>query len=200
MESLEIKTLIKLMSKIPGLGPRSARRAVLTLLQKPENKMIPLAEMMLKTAKLIKSCEICGNIDISNPCFICQDNKRETKTICIVEEIADLWAIERVGIYKGRYHVLGGVLSAIDGVSAEDLKISQLLNHIKNTEAEEIILATSSTVAGQTTSYYISDLLKENKIKITRLAQGMPMGGELDYLDEGTIGAALNLRQRVNRE
>ena len=200
MESVEIKTLIKLMSKVPGLGPRSARRAVLTLLQNPEKKMIPLAEMMLKTANSIKLCSMCSNIDVHDPCLICQDDKREHSTICVVEEIADLWAIERTGIYKGRYYVLGGVLSALDGISSEDLKISQLLNYIKNNSVEEVILATSATVAGQTTSYYILDFLKDEKIKITKLAQGMPMGGELDYLDEGTIGAALNLRQIINED
>ena len=200
MESVEIKTLIKLMSKVPGLGPRSARRAVLTLLQNPEKKMIPLAEMMLKTANSIKLCSMCSNIDVHDPCLICQDDKREHNTICVVEEIADLWAIERTGIYKGRYYVLGGVLSALDGVRSEDLKISQLLNHINNNSVNEVILATSATVAGQTTSYYILDLLKDKKIKITKLAQGMPMGGELDYLDEGTIGAALNLRQIINED
>ena len=197
MESIEIKTLISLMSKIPGLGPRSARRAILTLLQDPEKKLIPLAEQMLLTAKKIKLCNICGNIDVHDPCLICKDDKREIKTICIVEEISDLWAIERAGTYKGRYHVLGGVLSAIDGITAEDLKVNKLLEVIKKNEVAEVILATSVTVAGQTTSYYISDLLKEEKVKVTRLAQGIPMGGELDYLDEGTIGAALSLRQPV---
>jgi recombination protein RecR len=200
MESTEIKSLIKLMSKIPGLGPRSARRAVLSLLQNPRKKLIPLAETMLQTAKQIKLCSTCGNIDVYNPCLICVDEQRDSTTICIVEEIADLWAIERSKIYKGRYHVLGGVLSAIDGITAEDLRIDQLINHIKKIKVKEVILATSATVAGQTTSYYISDLLKNMEIKITRLAQGVPMGGELDYLDEGTIGSAISLRHPITKK
>ena len=200
MESSEIKLLISLMSKIPGLGPRSARRAVLSLIQNPQKKLIPLADSMLKTAKQIKLCNVCGNIDVKNPCSICLDEKRNNEIICIVEEIGDLWAIERSGIYKGKYHILGGVLSAIDGISAEDLRINQLIDHVTNIKAQEVILAMSATVAGQTTSYYVLDLLKQLDLKVTKLAHGMPMGGELDFLDDGTISAALNLRQPALKE
>ena len=200
MESSEIKLLISLMSKIPGLGPRSARRAVLSLIQNPQKKLIPLADSMLKTAKQIKLCNVCGNIDVKNPCSICLDEKRNNEIICIVEEIGDLWAIERSGIYKGKYHILGGVLSAIDGISAEDLRINQLIDHVTNIKAQEVILAMSATVAGQTTSYYVLDILKKLDLKVTKLAHGMPMGGELDFLDDGTISAALNLRQPALKE
>jgi len=200
MESSEIKLLINLMSKIPGLGPRSARRAVLSLIQNPQKKLIPLADSMLKTAKQIKLCNVCGNIDVKDPCSICLDEKRNNEIICIVEEIGDLWAIERSGIYKGKYHILGGVLSAIDGISAEDLRINQLINHVTNIKAQEVILAMSATVAGQTTSYYVLDILKKLDLKVTKLAHGMPMGGELDFLDDGTISAALNLRQPALKE
>ena len=200
MESSEIKLLISLMSKIPGLGPRSARRAVLSLIQNPQKKLIPLADSMLKTAKQIKLCNVCGNIDVKNPCSICLDEKRNNEIICIVEEIGDLWAIERSGIYKGKYHILGGVLSAIDGISAEDLRINQLIDHVTNIKAQEVILAMSATVAGQTTSYYVLDILKKLDLKVTKLAHGMPMGGELDFLDDGTISAALNFRQPALKE
>ena len=176
MESSEIKLLINLMSKIPGLGPRSARRAVLSLIQNPQKKLIPLADSMLKTAKQIKLCNVCGIIDVKNPCSICSDSKRNNEIICIVEEIGDLWAIERSGIYKGKYHILGGVLSAIDGISAEDLRINQLIDHVTNIKAQEVILAMSATVAGQTTSYYVLDILKKLDLKVTKLAHGMPMG------------------------
>ena len=195
MESAEIKNLIKLMSKIPGLGPRSARRSVLNLIKNPEKLMLPLANSLIQVSESIRLCSICGNIDADIICGICKDEKRDKNIICVVEEIADLWALERSSNYKGRYHILGGVLSAIDGIKPEDLRIKDLLENIKINNIKEVILATSATLAGQTTSFYITDLLEGKDIIISRLAQGIPIGGELDYLDDGTIGAALDSRR-----
>ena len=194
MESEEIKNLIKLMSKIPGLGPRSARRSVLSLIKNPEKLMLPLAHSLIQVSESIKLCSVCGNIDSDTICGICKDEKRDKNIICVVEDITDLWALERSSSYKGRYHILGGVLSAIDGINPEDLRIKELLENIRLNKVKEVILATSATLAGQTTSFYIMDLLEGEGIIISRLAQGIPMGGELDYLDDGTIGAALDSR------
>ena len=195
MESEEIKNLIKLMSKIPGLGPRSARRSVLSLIKNPEKLMLPLAHSLIQVSESIKLCSVCGNIDSDTICGICKDEKRDKNIICVVEDITDLWALERSSSYKGRYHILGGVLSAIDGINPEDLRIKELLENIRLNNVKEVILATSATLAGQTTSFYIMDLLEGEGIMISRLAQGIPMGGELDYLDDGTIGAALDSRR-----
>ena len=195
MESDEIKNLIKLMSKIPGLGPRSARRSVLSLIKNPEKLMLPLAHSLIQVSESIKLCSVCGNIDSDTICGICKDEKRDKNIICVVEDITDLWALERSSSYKGRYHILGGVLSAIDGINPEDLRIKELLENIRLNNVKEVILATSATLAGQTTSFYIMDLLEGEGIIISRLAQGIPMGGELDYLDDGTIGAALDSRR-----
>ena len=195
MESEEIKNLIKLMSKIPGLGPRSARRGVLSLIKNPEKLMLPLANALIEVSSNIKLCSICGNIDSDNICGICKDEKRDKATICVVEDISDLWALERSSNFKGRYHILGGVLSAIDGVNPEDLRIKELLENITTNKVTEVILATSATIAGQTTSFYITDLLEGKDVIVSKLAQGIPMGGELDYLDDGTIGAALDSRR-----
>ena len=195
MESEEIKNLIKLISKIPGLGPRSARRGVLSLIKNPEKLMLPLANALIEVSSNIKLCSICGNIDSDSICGICKDEKRDKATICVVEDISDLWALERSSNFKGRYHILGGVLSAIDGVNPEDLRIKELLENINTNKVTEVILATSATVAGQTTSFYITDLLESKDVIVSRLAQGIPMGGELDYLDDGTIGAALDSRR-----
>ena len=195
MESAEIKNLIKLMSKIPGLGPRSARRSVLNLIKNPEKLMLHLANSLIQVSESIRLCSICGIIDADIICGICKDEKRDKNIICVVEDIADLWALERSSNYKGRYHILGGVLSAIDGIKPEDLRIKDLLENIKINNIKEVILATSATLAGQTTSFYITDLLEGKGIIISRLAQGIPMGGELDYLDDGTIGVALDSRR-----
>jgi recombination protein RecR len=195
MESEEIKNLIKLMSKIPGLGPRSARRGVLSLIYNPAKLMLPLANAMIDVSSNIKLCSICGNIDSDSICGICKDEKRDKATICVVEDISDLWALERSSNFKGRYHILGGVLSAIDGVNPEDLRIKELLENITINKVTEVILATSATIAGQTTSFYITDLLEGKDVIVSKLAQGIPMGGELDYLDDGTIGAALDSRR-----
>jgi len=198
MENDEINNLINLMAKIPGLGPRSARRGVLSLIKNPDKLMLPLANKLIEAAKNIKTCQICGNLDTTETCKICLDDSRDKNIICVVEDISDLWALERTSSYKGLYHVLGGVLSAIDGVNPEDLNIKKLIKTIKSNNVKEVILATSATLAGQTTSYYISDLLEGLDIIISRLAQGIPIGGELDYLDDGTIGAALNSRKIIN--
>ena len=198
MENDEINNLINLMAKIPGLGPRSARRGVLSLIKNPDKLMLPLANKLIEAAKNIKTCQICGNLDTTETCKICLDDSRDKNIICVVEDISDLWALERTSSYKGLYHVLGGVLSAIDGVNPEDLNIKKLIKTIKSNNIKEVILATSATLAGQTTSYYISDLLEGLDIIISRLAQGIPIGGELDYLDDGTIGAALNSRKIIN--
>ncbi len=198
MKNDDINILINLISKIPGLGPRSARRSVLRLIKNPEKLMLPLADKLIEVAQKVKICEICGNLDIDKICSICMDQDRDLSKICVVEDISDLWALERSGSYKGRYHVLGGVLSAIDGVNPEDLNIKKLIKNIKSNDIKEVILATSATLAGQTTSYYISDLLKNTTVIISRLAQGIPIGGELDYLDDGTIGTALTSRKIIN--
>ena len=198
MKNDDINILINLISKIPGLGPRSARRSVLRLIKNPEKLMLPLADKLIEVAQKVKICEICGNLDIDKICSICMDQDRDLSKICVVEDISDLWALERSGSYKGRYHVLGGVLSAIDGVNPEDLNIKKLIKNIKSNDIKEVILATSATLAGQTTSYYISDLLKNTTVIISRLAQGIPIGGELDYLDDGTIETALTSRNIIN--
>ena len=200
MESKEIKNLITLMAKLPGLGPRSARRGVLNLIKNPEKLMLPLAKALIQVSENIKLCSICGNIDSDDICGICKDDKRDKKIICVVEDITDLWALERSNTYKGRYHILGGVLSAIDGINPEDLRIKELINNIKENNVEEVILATSATLAGQTTSFYITDLIKDMNITVSRLAQGIPIGGELDYLDDGTIGAAIDSRKILNNK
>ena len=199
MESQEIKNLIKLMAKIPGLGPRSARRGVLNLIKNPEKLMLPLAKSLIQVSENIKLCSVCGNIDSDSICGICKDEKRDKNTICVVEDITDVWALERSNTYRGRYHILGGVLSAIDGVNPEDLRVKELIDNIKINEVKEVILATSATLAGQTTSFYITDLLEDMNVTISRLAQGIPIGGELDYLDDGTIGAALDSRKILNK-
>ncbi len=201
MSSPEIERLIGLLAKLPGLGPRSARRAVLHLLKRKDSLMLPLAAVLDETAAAICACGTCGNLDSRNPCGICADPGRDDSQICVVEEVADLWALERAGAFRGRYHVLGGVLSALDGVGPEDLNITGLLARAEASEAKpkvkEVILALSATVDGQTTSHYITERLVGVDVDVTRLAHGMPVGGELDYLDDGTIAAALKARRPV---
>jgi recombination protein RecR len=191
----EIERLIQLLSKLPGLGPRSARRAALALLKKRETLLEPLADAMAKAASALKTCGNCGNLDTTNPCLICRDGSRETGVICVVEDVADLWALERAGVFRGRYHVLGGALSALDGVTPERLNLPTLLERVKTGGANEIILAMNATVEGQTTAHYLLDALEAYGVKITRLAHGVPVGGELDYLDEGTLSAAFKARR-----
>ena len=192
----EIDHVIQLLARLPGLGPRSARRAALHLVNKRESLMRPLATALGQAADAIEICTTCGNLDTRDPCAICSDPKRDPGLICVVEQVADLWALERAGVYKGRYHVLGGVLSAIDGVGPEDLNIGSLSDRCR-TGVSEVILATNLTVDGQTTAHFITDRLADFPVKVTRLAHGVPVGGELDYLDDGTLGAALNARQSL---
>ena len=191
----EIERLIQLLAKLPGLGPRSARRAALVLLKKRETLLEPLADAMAKAAAALKSCSVCGNLDTTDPCAICRDAERHNGNICVVEDVADLWALERASVFKGRYHVLGGALSALDGVTPERLNMPALLARVKNGGVSEVILVMNATVEGQTTAHYLLDALEPLGVKITRLAHGVPVGGELDYLDEGTLSAAFKARR-----
>ena len=195
MTGPEIEKLIQLLARLPGLGPRSARRAALYLLKRRDNVLLPLVDALKSAAENIRTCSICGNLDTSDPCSICADAKRDAGLICVVEEVGDLWAIERANAFKGRYHVLGGVLSALEGVSPEDLNIAKLIERAR--DAREVILATNATVEGQTTAHYITDRLAGTRASVTRLAHGVPVGGELDYLDDGTLTAALRARRAV---
>ena len=193
----EIDHLVRLVSKLPGLGLRSARRIVLHLLNNKEKEMFVLSNEIRDVAERVKFCAICGNMDTSEECYICKDEKREETTICVVENVGDLWAIERSGVFSGRYHVLGGVLSALDNIGPDDLKINSLIERAKSEKIKEVILANSATVDGQTTAHYIADQLGDSNVILSRLAQGLPMGGELDFLDDGTITQALKARSQV---
>ena len=190
----EIERLIQLMSKLPGLGPRSARRAALALLKKRDTLLEPLAGAMQDAARAIRDCEICGNLDTTSPCGICSDSRRDGHILCVVEDVADLWALERAGVFRGRYHVLGGALSALDGVTPDKLNVAGLTARTQS-GVDEVILAMNATVEGQTTAHYLMDLL--TYVKVTRLAHGVPVGGELDYLDEGTLSAAFKARRSL---
>ena len=192
----EIERLVQLLARVPGLGPRSARRAVLHLIGKREELLTPLAAAMQVARDRILTCSACGNIDTSDPCAICNDAERDKKTLVVVETVADLWALERAGALNACYHVLGGVLSPLDGVGPDDLNMADLVARAAAQDIREVILAVNATVDGQTTAHYIIDLLSHLPIKITRLAHGVPVGGELDYLDEGTLTAAV--RQRTS--
>ncbi len=193
----EIEELIQLLSKLPGLGPRSARRAALHLIKKREQLLLPLARAMSEAAGKIAICTECGNIDTAQPCAICADATRDASLICVVEEVADLWALERARIVRSRYHVLGGTISPLDGRGPDDLTIAKLIERAHAPGVCEIILALNATVEGQSTAHYIAAELEGAGVKITRLARGVPIGGELDYLDEGTLAAAIKLRQPV---
>ena len=190
----EIERLIQLLAKLPGLGPRSARRAALVLLKKRDLLLEPLAAAMAEAAAATRSCEICGNLDTASPCTICRDPRRDPHLLCVVEDVADLWALERASVFRGRYHVLGGALSALDGITPERLNVTGLLERVKH-GVDEVILAMNATVEGQTTAHYLMDLLGD--LKVTRLAHGVPVGGELDYLDEGTLSAAFKARRAL---
>lgn len=192
-----IETLIELMARLPGLGPRSARRAVLAMLKRRGQVMAPLAQSLAEVALKARDCHDCGNISTSEICPICADPARATGEICVVEDVSDLWALERAGVFKGRYHVLGGTLSALDGLGPEELGIPRLLRRVGEEEITEVILALNATVDGQTTAHYIADALATTEAQITTLAQGVPIGGDLDYLDDGTIGAALRARRKL---
>lgn len=199
MTSADINDLIRMLARLPGVGPRSARRLALTLLTGRETLMKPLMMQMDKTYAGIRTCHACGNLDSSDPCHICTDQRRNRSVVCVVQGIADIWAIERTRVFDGLYHVLGGVLSAIDGVKPDNLRIGELLDRVKSDGTQEVVLALSATVDGQTTAHYLADRLKDAGVRITRLAHGMPVGGELDYLDDGTLTTALKSRTAVNR-
>jgi recombination protein RecR len=190
----EIERLVQLLARLPGLGPRSARRAALHLIKKREELLGPLGEAMRVAHERVGACSICGNIDTSDPCTICQDSRRDAGLLVVVETVSDLWALERARLLPARYHVLGGVLSPLDGVGPDDLNIARLVDRVRDGGVREAILAVNATVDGQTTAHYIADLLAPSGVMITRLAHGVPVGGELDYLDEGTLAAALERR------
>ena len=193
----EIERLVQLLAKLPGLGPRSARRAALALLKRKETLMQPLAAALEETARTIKTCSTCGNLDSTNPCAVCADPRRDGTLICVVEDVADLWALERAGVFRGRYHVLGGTLSALDGRGPDQLNLGSLVERVRKGEIKEVVLGLNATVEGQTTAHYVTDLIAPLGIAVTRLAHGVPVGGELDYLDEGTLAAAFAARRSM---
>jgi recombination protein RecR len=199
MTMSDLERVIQLLARLPGLGPRSARRAALKMIQKPETLMLPLAAALQQAAENIRACGTCGNLDVSDPCAICRDPARDPALVCVVEDLGDLWALERSGAFKGLYHVLGGTLSALDGRGPEQLNLARLLERVQGgPEAgrpSEVILALSATVDGQTTAHYIAERLAGTGVTVSRLAHGVPVGGELDYLDDGTLSAALKARR-----
>lgn len=197
MSGPEIERMIQLLAKLPGLGPRSARRAALHLIKRRDAMLVPLARAMTDAADHVRTCSICGNFDSNDPCAICADARRDPSVICVVEDVAGLWALERSNAFRGRYHVLGGVLSALDGIGPDDLNITGLVARAAQPDVREVILATGVTVDGQTTAHYIADRLAGCDVVISGLAHGIPVGGELDYLDDGTISAALRARRPV---
>ena len=192
----DIDALIEMMAKLPGLGPRSARRAVLHLIRKRSLQLAPLSDLMQKVAATARECLNCGNIGTSDICDICTAEKRANGEICVVEDVADLWAMERSGVFKGRYHVLGGTLSALDAIGPQELRIPRLIDRVASEGITEVILALNATIDGQTTAHYIADQL-DGQVRLTSLAQGVPIGGELDYLDDGTITAAMRARKQL---
>jgi recombination protein RecR len=198
MASSEIEALTQALAKLPGLGPRSARRAVLHLLKKRETALEPLRAALTAVGDRLTNCETCGNIDTANPCGICVDPRRDSRALCVVEEVADLWALDRSRLFPGRFHVLGGRLSALDGVRPEDLTIAQLIRRIEDGGIDEVVLAMNATLEGQTTAHYIAERIEQFPVRITQLAHGLPVGGELDYLDEGTLAQALRARRPVS--
>ncbi len=191
----EIERLIQLLSRLPGLGPRSARRAALRLVEKRESLLIPLGQAMAEAAAKVRTCSVCGNFDTIDPCAICADHRRDPTMLCVVEDVAGLWAMERTGSFKGRYAVLGGLLSALDGIGPEDLGIESLVARALDPAITEVILATPATVEGQTTAHYVAERLAQCNVTVSGLAHGVPVGGELDHLDDGTITAALRARR-----
>lgn len=191
----EIERLIALLAKLPGMGPRSARRAALALLKKREQLLVPLAASMQETADRVRACSVCGAPDTREPCTLCSDNARDNGLICVVEEAGALWAMERSGAWRGRYHVLGGLLSALDGIGPEDLRVAELVGRARDAEVREVVLALPATVDGQTTAHYLAERLAGASVEVTSLARGVPVGGELDWLDDGTIVQALRARR-----
>jgi len=192
----EIERLIQLLARLPGLGPRSARRAALHLIKKKDALMVPLSSAMAEAVDVIGVCDTCGNIDTSDPCSMCSDPRRDTSTLVVVEDVSDLWALQRANVLNASYHVLGGTLSPLDGIGPDDLSIDKLVDRVSTGEVKEVIIAVNATVEGQTTAHYITDQLDGLQVTISRLAHGVPVGGELDYLDEGTLTAAMRARTR----
>ncbi len=197
MASQEIETLTQALSRLPGLGPRSARRAVLWLIKRRETSLVQLLEALDAVREGLVECATCGNVDTTNPCAICADPRRDARQLCVVEDVADLWALDRARLFTGRYHVLGGRLSALEGVRPEDLTIGRLLERVSQGGIDEVVLAMNATLEGQTTAHYIAERLEAYPVRITQLAHGLPVGGELDYLDEGTLAQALRARRPV---
>lgn len=197
MQGKEIEKLTKIIAKLPALGTRSARRIVLQLLKKKETALLPLITALQEVADNVKKCPICGNFDTQEPCSVCQDTTRDKETVCVVQDVADLWAMEKVGLYRGQYHVLGGILSALDGVTPDDLNVEGLFARLPSGVIKEVILALPATIDGQITAHYLLSRLKEFPVKVTTLAQGIPLGAELDYMDDGTIQLALSARKEL---
>lgn len=197
MASQEIEALVTALSRLPGLGPRSARRAVLHLLKKREGALTPLLRALEGVNERLSTCDTCGNVDTRNPCGICSDPRRDARMLCVVEDVPDLWALERSRLFPGRFHVLGGRLSALEGVRPEDLAIDSLISRVAGGEIDEVVLAMNATLDGQTTSHYVAERLEQHPVRITQLAHGLPVGGELDYLDDGTLAQALRARRPV---
>ena len=198
MASEEIEALAGALARLPGLGPRSARRAVLHLMKKRETALQPLLSALKSVSEKLSTCSICGNVDTSDPCSICRDVRRDEKMLCVVEEVADLWALDRSRLFPGRYHVLGGRLSALEGVRPEDLTIDQLVSRVSKGGIDEVVLAMNATLEGQTTAHYVAERLEGFPIRLSQLAHGLPVGGELDYLDEGTLAQALRARRPIS--
>lgn len=195
MASQEIETLTSALSRLPGLGPRSARRAVLWLIKRRETSLVQLLEALDAVREGLVECQTCGNVDTSDPCAICTDQRRDMRSLCVVEDVADLWALDRSRLFAGRYHVLGGRLSALDGIRPEDLTVAKLIERVAAGGIDEVVLAMNATLEGQTTAHYIAERLETFPVRITQLAHGLPVGGELDYLDEGTLAQALRARR-----
>jgi recombination protein RecR len=197
MASQEIEALAGALARLPGLGPRSARRAVLHLMKRRENSLQPLLAALQNVADKLSTCSTCGNVDTADPCSICRDARRDERSLCVVEEVADLWALDRSRLFPGRYHVLGGRLSALEGVRPDDLNIDGLLRRVSAGGIDEVVLAMNATLEGQTTAHYLAERLEKHPVRLTQLAHGLPVGGELDYLDEGTLAQALRARRPV---
>jgi recombination protein RecR len=197
MASQEIEALAGALARLPGLGPRSARRAVLHLMKRRENALQPLLSALQNVADKLSTCSTCGNVDTADPCTICRDQRRDERSLCVVEEVADLWALDRSRLFPGRYHVLGGRLSALEGVRPDDLNIDGLLRRVAAGGIDEVVLAMNATLEGQTTAHYLAERLEKHSVRLTQLAHGLPVGGELDYLDEGTLAQALRARRPV---
>jgi recombination protein RecR len=197
MASVEIETLTAALARLPGLGPRSARRAVLWLIKRRESALVQLLGALEAVREGLVECQTCGNVDTTNPCGICADPRRDARSLCVVEDVADLWALDRARLFTGRYHVLGGKLSALDGVRPEDLSIAALIDRVSKGGIDEVVLAMNATLEGQTTAHYIAERLEGYPVRLTQLAHGLPVGGELDYLDEGTLAQALRARRPV---